>query len=104
MTDEKEPRMRYATINWFEHVRAGGVPEVFKSHGKPMPVPGDGIFCEVEAEGITFACTILANGHGDEVQPGTFELALNTMLAALRNSVDAPQPKGVYIIPEGEAN
>ena len=97
-------KLRYATINWFQHVPKGEVPEVFRAHGKGVPVPGDGIFCEVECEGTVFACTILANNGSSGVDPGVFELALNTVLAALRNSVDAPQPKGVYIIPEGEAN
>ena len=94
-----------AVIDWFEHVRQGDVPEVFKrtTRGRATPCPGDGIFAEVTVDNITFAMTALAKSGGG-VTPAQFEIALRSFLAALANSVDAPQEKGVYVYPKGEAN
>ena len=93
MTEPDEPRMRYATINWFQHVLKGDVPEVFRHNGFTKPLPGDGIFCEIEVGGVSFACTVLANTGTTDVSAQDFELAINTLLAALRNSVDAPRSR-----------
>lgn len=103
MADEK-PIPKTTTVNWFEHVRKGKIPRVFqRRQGYNTPVPGDGIFAEVVVTGTTFACTILSNGDSG-VEPEKYELAIRSLLACLCEMTETPQPKGVYVIPEGEMN
>lgn len=94
--------LRVIRVPHFERCRAGETPEVLKARGKEnSPIPGDGLFAEVEVEGTTFIMTVIAaEKDKKEVSPWKFEGALRGMLAALAKYIGAEQDPNVAHISE----
>jgi hypothetical protein len=96
----KTPRV--TEVIWFEHVRKGGKPRVFK--GPFTGVPGDSVFAEVKVQGVKFAVSCVSCGN-EGVEPEQFELALRSAVAALCEACGVGQVEsGVEVVPESSIN